>query len=65
MRLVLDTNVLVAGLRSNRGVAFQLLSQGREGGLRPILSVALMLEYEDVLLHQGWSLWHQRQLRSF
>ncbi|MES2886222.1 MAG: PIN domain-containing protein [Pseudomonadota bacterium] len=47
-RYVIDTNVLVAGLRSSLGASFALL---REVGLRatPVLSVALVLEYEAVL----------------
>jgi putative PIN family toxin of toxin-antitoxin system len=51
-QIVIDTNVLVAGLRSRNGVAFLLLSLvGRERfGIN--LSVPLILEYEDVLLRR-------------
>lgn len=48
-RVVLDTNVLVAAVRSNRGAAFQLLSLVGTGRFEHVLSVALVFEYEAVL----------------
>jgi len=48
-RIVLDTNVIVAGLRSRRGASFRLLEQIGTGRFDIILSVPLILEYEDVL----------------
>ena len=48
--MVLDTNVLVAGLRSRRGTSFALLSLVESGRVAIHLSVPLVLEYEDVLL---------------
>lgn len=50
--VVLDANVLIAGLRSNRGAAFRLLSLIGMGNLEICLSVPVMLEYEEVLLEQ-------------
>jgi putative PIN family toxin of toxin-antitoxin system len=47
--VVLDTNVLVAGLRSRFGAAFDLLSLVGTGRFEINLSVPLLLEYEDVL----------------
>ena len=57
---VLDTNVLVAALFSRRGASFWLLEPVVDGGLPIAVSVALALEYEDVLLRpamlaQGWA----------
>ncbi len=52
-RVVLDTNVVVAGLRSRRGAAFQLLLQVGKGPFEIALSVPLVLEYEDVLLRHA------------
>ena len=52
-RLVLDTNVLVAALRSRRGWSFQLLTQLGTGAFDPVLTVPLVMEYEDVLLRPG------------
>ncbi len=46
---VIDTNVLVAGLRSKRGSAFRLLQLVGMGRFEINLSVPLVLEYEDVL----------------
>lgn len=51
-RVVLDTNVLVAGLRSRRGASFRLLELVGAGAVRPVLSVPLVLEYEAVLKRQ-------------
>lgn len=48
--VVLDTNVLVSGLRSNQGASFRILELlGPEGPFQPVISVPLLLEYEMVL----------------
>lgn len=47
---MLDTNILVAGLRSKRGAAFRLLQLVGTDRFTINLSIPLMLEYEDVLL---------------
>ena len=49
MRVAIDTNVLVAALRSKRGAAYQVLKRMRERRFEFVLSVPLFLEYEDVL----------------
>jgi predicted nucleic acid-binding protein len=49
-RVVLDTNVLVAGLRSRQGASFRLLNEVGRGRFEIALSVPLVLEYEDALL---------------
>lgn len=51
-RLVLDTNVLVAGLRSRRGASYRILELVEAGEARPVLSVPLVLEYEATLKRQ-------------
>ncbi len=48
-RIVLDTNVLYAGLYSARGKSYQLLRAIDEGRVRIALSTPLLFEYEDVL----------------
>lgn len=48
-RVVLDTSVLVAGLRSRRGASFVLLRAVREGVIVPLCTPSLFLEYDDVL----------------
>jgi len=50
VRVVLDTNVLVAALRSRRGASFELLSLIGKGAFDIAVSVSLVLEYESVLL---------------
>ena len=54
-RLVaLDTNVVIAGLRSRRGASFHLLSLvGKAKSFEIALSVPLVLEYEAVLKRQS------------
>lgn len=48
-QIVLDTNVLIAAQRSQRGASSKLLSLLGTGKFEVHLSVALVLEYEDVL----------------
>jgi putative PIN family toxin of toxin-antitoxin system len=50
MRVVLDTSILVAGLRSRLGASNRLLALVAEGRCVPLVTTALFLEYEDVLL---------------
>ena len=53
LQIVLDTNVLVAGLRSRQGASFQLLSRLTSGQFELYLTVPLAMEYEDVLHRPG------------
>lgn len=46
MRLVLDTNVLVAAMRSPRGASAAILMAARQGRATLLVSVSLALEYE-------------------
>ena len=48
-RAVLDTSVLVAGLRSGLGASARLLGLVADGIVTPLVSTPLFLEYEDVL----------------
>lgn len=48
--VVLDTNVLVAALRSRRGASFQVVSEIGRDRFEFVLSVPLLLEYEQALL---------------
>lgn len=50
--IVLDTNILVSGLRSRLGASFRLLSLVGSEKFEINLSVPLVLEYEDVLTRQ-------------
>ena len=50
--IVIDTNVMVAGLRSRRGSAFCLLTLVGAERFVIHLSVPLVLEYEEVLLRE-------------
>lgn len=59
--IVIDTNVLVSGLRSKRGYAYQLLQMVGTGRFGINLSVPLILEYEDVLYRPETGLLVSRQ----
>ena len=48
-QIVIDTNVLVAALKSKRGASFKILSLLKSGKFRIHLSVPMVLEYEEVL----------------
>lgn len=48
-QIILDTNVLLSALRSQFGASFRLLSLIEDSRFQINLSVALVLEYEDVL----------------
>ena len=48
-RVALDTNVLVAALRSDRGASRRLLLGALERRYQLVASVPLMIEYEAVL----------------
>ena len=60
-QIVIDTNVIIAGLRSRRGSAFQLLSLIGTGKFDMHLSVPLVLEYTDVLLRELPNLYLSRE----
>ena len=53
MLVVLDSSVVVAGLRSRRGASFQLLRLLRAGRFRVATSVPLVLEYEATLVRRA------------
>ena len=55
-QVVIDTNVLLAALRSSRGVSYRLLSLIGDARWQLNLSVPLLLEYEDVLKRSGKAL---------
>ena len=48
--MVLDTNVLVAGLRSGLGASYRLLTLVGTGRFTHVVSVALLFEYESAVM---------------
>jgi len=50
--IVIDTNVVIAALRSKKGASFKLLSQVGTKRFKTHDSVPLVLEYEDVIHRQ-------------
>lgn len=55
-RIVIDTNVLVSGLRSSRGASHRLLRLVGASDFEISISVPLALEYEDVLKRESLGL---------
>ncbi len=51
--VILDTNVIIAGLRSRRGASFALLERLDAGDFEISVSVPLILEYEAVAQRQA------------
>jgi predicted nucleic acid-binding protein len=62
---VLVTNVIVSGLRSRRGASFALLEHLESGDFEAVVSVPLILEYEDVLLREVAGPLKPRDVRDF
>ena len=60
-QIVIDTNVIVAGLRSRRGTAFQLITLIDTGQFDIHFSVPLVLEYTEVLLRELSNLYLSRE----
>ena len=48
-RIILDTNVLYAGLFSSKGASFKVLQAIEEGRVQIVISTTLLFEYEDIL----------------
>jgi putative PIN family toxin of toxin-antitoxin system len=51
-QIVLDTNVLIAGLRSSRGASYKLLTILNDTRWQVNVSTALIFEYEEILKRQ-------------
>ena len=49
IRIVLDTNILYAGLYSSKGASFKVLQAIEKDRLKMVISTTLFFEYEDVL----------------
>ena len=52
----MDTNVLISALRSRNGASFQVLSRVGQGEFDIVLSVPLIIEYDDVAKRQSRAL---------
>jgi len=53
--VVIDTNVFVAGLRSDGGASRAVLRDALQGKIEPLFGNALWLEYEDLLGRPIWT----------
>ena len=49
INVILDTNVLYAGLYSSYGASYQVLNALEQGRIQIVLSTTLVFEYEEVL----------------
>ena len=50
---MIDTNVLVSAIRSRNGASFALIGSLGDPRWTPAISVALILEYEEVLMREA------------
>ena len=57
LRVVLDTDVMVAGFASASGASRRLLLAVFDGKIRMLLSTPLLIEYEAVLTRPACSRW--------
>ena len=65
-RVVLDTNVVVAALRSRQGASFKLLSLLKENLFEIAISVPLLFEYEDALVrYVSAGLYMEQEIDNF
>ncbi len=53
MRAVIDTNVLISAMRSTQGASHAILMAIHQRRFTPVLSVPLLMEYEDVAKRPG------------
>lgn len=53
--VVIDTNVFVAGMRSDGGASRAVLRDALQGKTEPLFGNALWLEYEDLLGRPVWT----------
>ena len=49
IRIVLDTNVLYAGLYSSKGASFRVLQAIEKGKIRMVISTTLLFEKECII----------------
>jgi putative PIN family toxin of toxin-antitoxin system len=57
IHVVLDTNVLVAALRSRRGASFELLRLVGDPRWRIHVSTAMLLEYDEIARREAKHFW--------
>jgi predicted nucleic acid-binding protein len=56
LRAVMDTSVLVAGLRSSSGASYEILRLLRQGRWTLVLSNTVVSEYHEILHREGGTL---------
>lgn len=56
IRAVIDTNIWVAGILSPGGPPARVVEAALDGSVAPVVSPAILAEYEDVLLRRELSL---------
>ena len=55
-QIIIDTNVLISGLRSRQGSSYQMLSRLKDDRWQLNISVPLILEYETLLIREAATL---------
>ena len=55
-QIIIDTNVLISGLRSRKGASYQMLNRLKDDRWQINISVSLILEYEILLIREDATL---------
>ena len=55
-RIVIDTNILISAMLSSQGASFKLISLIGKQHFNYVMSVPLMVEYEDVLKRKNYEI---------
>jgi putative PIN family toxin of toxin-antitoxin system len=58
MKVVLDTNVIISGLKSRNGYSFDLLQMLAEGQYEIAISTPLVQEYREIILRENGRLFN-------
>ncbi len=53
IRAVLDTNILLAALRSRNGASFEIIRRYRMGEFALVMANTVLMEYEEILKREG------------
>jgi putative PIN family toxin of toxin-antitoxin system len=66
MNIVIDTNVIISGVKSRRGASFKIISQLNQNLFRFHISPALLFQYEASLKHSDFkSVWSDEEIDEF
>ncbi len=66
MNIVIDTNVIVSGVKSRKGASFKIISQLNQNLFQFHISPSLLFQYEASLKHSNFrSVWSHKEIDEF